>query len=424
MNRRSSAVIVEMRPQSERAYDVEKIRADFPILKRMVRGKPLVYLDNAATTQKPQVVIDAVTRAYTEYNSNVHRGVHLLSQIATDEYENAREKLRRFIHARSTRETIFTRNTTEAINLVAHSYGRTNLRAGDEVLITEMEHHSNIVPWQMACETTGARLRVAPINDAGEVILEEYENLLSEKTKIVSITHLSNALGTINPVKEMTAKAHAAGAVVLVDGAQAVSHLKVDVQDLDCDFYAFSGHKMFGPTGVGMLYGKEAWLEKMPPFMGGGDMIRSVTFEKTLYNELPYKFEAGTPNIVDGVGLGAAVDYLEHLGRKAVAEYELDLLDYATQALACHPKIRLIGTAKEKASVLSFVVDGVHPHDLGTIVDQEGVAIRTGHHCAQPVMDRFGIPATSRASLALYNTRPEIDVLVQAIDKAIEVFAS
>lgn len=423
MKNTGGAVVVEMRPGMNDGLDVTKIRADFPILRRMVRGKPLVYLDNAATTQKPQSVIDSITRAYTEYNSNIHRGVHLLSQIATDEYENAREKVRAYINAGHTREIVFTRNTTESINLVANSYGRGNLGPGSEVLITGLEHHSNIVPWQMVCQATGAQLRVAPINRDGEVDLDAFRNLLNENTRVVAVSHLSNALGTVNPVREMTASARAAGAVVLVDGAQAVSHLRVDVQEIDCDFYAFSGHKMFGPTGVGVLYGKTELLEAMPPYMGGGDMIRSVTFEETLYNELPYKFEAGTPNIVDVIGLGAAIDYIDNIGLGAIRRYEDGLLRYGTEALSSLPKVKLVGTAAEKASVLSFVVDGVHPHDLGTIVDQEGVAIRTGHHCAQPVMDFFGVPATSRASLAVYNTREEIDKLVRAVEQAIEVFA-
>jgi cysteine desulfurase / selenocysteine lyase len=406
----------------QRGYDVYQVREDFPILKLPMRGKPLVYLDNAATSQKPQTVIDTLTRYYTEENANVHRGVYLLSERATRAYENARLTVQRFINAASPREIIFTRGTTESINLVASSYGRKHLKPGDEVVISWMEHHSNIVPWQMLCEETGAILRVVPINDAGELLLEEYEKLLNPRTRLVSIVQVSNALGTINPVREIIALAHRWNVPVLVDGAQAVPHLKVDVQALDCDFYAFSGHKMYGPTGIGVLYGKAELLEAMPPYQGGGDMISSVTFEKTLYNALPYKFEAGTPYVAGPIGLAAAIDYLEALGLDNVAAHEHDLLGYATEAVAAIPGVQLIGTAREKASVLSFVLDGVHPHDLGTILDQEGIAIRTGHHCAQPVMQRFGVPATTRASLGLYNTREEVDALVAGIHKVIEVF--
>ncbi|MGH8007060.1 MAG: SufS family cysteine desulfurase, partial [Candidatus Binatia bacterium] len=386
-----------------------------------VHGKPLVYLDNAATSQKPQVVIDRLRQYYAEENSNIHRGIHFLSQQATEAYEGTREKARGFLHAADTQEIIFVRGTTEAINLVASSYGRT-FKAGDEIIISAMEHHSNIVPWQLLCEQVGAILRVIPFNPDGELLLEEYEKLLNERTKLVSIVHVSNALGTINPIKQIIAMAHGHGVPVLVDGAQAVPHVAVDVQDLDCDFYAFSGHKLFGPTGIGVLYGKAALLEAMPPYQGGGDMISVVTFEKTHYNVLPYKFEAGTPNIAGGVGLGAALDYIQEIGLDNIAAYEHELLAYATDALATVPGLRIIGTAREKASVLSFVLDSIHAHDIGTILDHEGIAIRAGHHCAMPVMQRFGVPATARASLAFYNTKKEIDALTKALHKVIEVF--
>jgi len=400
---------------------VEGCRFHFPLLRQQVNGKPLVYFDNAATSQKPQVVIDAITRYYHEENSNIHRGVHYLSEKATQSYEGAREKVRGFLNARSTKEIVFVRGTTEAINLVAASYGRVNVKAGDEVVVSAMEHHSNIVPWQMLCEEKGASLRVVPMNDDGELLLDAYERLLNERTKIVAVVHISNALGTINPIKEMIASAHARGIPVLIDGAQAVPHMKIDVQDLDCDFYAFSSHKMFGPTGVGVLFGKKELLEKMPPYQGGGDMIKSVTFEKTTYNELPYKFEAGTPNIASSIGLGAAIDYIGAMDLNAVLAYENELLRYGTERLLEIPGLKIIGTAKEKASVISFVLEGIHPHDIGTILDYEGIAIRTGHHCAQPVMQRYGIPATARASFAFYNTKDEIDVLVKAIYKVKEV---
>jgi len=403
-------------------FDVERIRQDFPILGEKVRGKPLVYLDNAATSQKPQVVIDTVHRFLSTYNSNVHRGVHQLSERATEAYEQARQKVQRFINAAESREIIFVRGTTEAINLVAQSYGRERIRAGDEIVISGMEHHSNIVPWQILCEQTGAVLRVVPINDDGELLLDEYVTLLTPRTRLVSVAHVSNALGTINPVREIVRLARRQGVPVLVDGAQAVPHLKVDVRDLDCDFYAFSGHKVFGPTGIGVLYGQARLLEGMPPYQGGGDMIKSVTFEKTVYNDLPYKFEAGTPHIGGVIGLGAAADYLEGVGLDRVTAYEHELLGYATEALSAIPAVRIIGTAKEKASVLSFVVDGVHAHDIGTVLDHEGIAIRAGHHCAMPVMQRFGVPATARASLAFYNTREEIDAFVRGIHKVIEMF--
>ena len=402
--------------------DVERLRRDFPILRQRVHGKPLVYLDNAATTQKPQAVIDAIQRYYSEENSNIHRGVHTLSEKATEAYEGARVKVKEFVNAASARETIFVRGSTEGINLVAQSYGRAFLKVGDEIVISAMEHHSNIVPWQMLCGQTGARLRVVPINHDGEMLVEEYARLLGPRTRFVSVAHVSNALGTVNPVKQIVAMAHAHNAPVLVDGAQAAPHLKVDVQDLDCDFYVFSGHKLYGPTGIGVLYGRERLLEAMPPYQGGGDMISLVTFEKTHYNSLPYKFEAGTPHIAGGIGLGAAIDYINGVGIERVAAHEQDLLAYATRSLLAIDRLRIVGTAREKASVLSFVLDGVHAHDIGTILDREGVAIRAGHHCAMPVMQRFGVPATARASFACYNNREEIDALVRAIGKVSEVF--
>jgi cysteine desulfurase/selenocysteine lyase len=402
--------------------DVGKIRADFPILKQKVHGKPLVYLDNGATSQKPQTVIDALNRYYSTENSNIHRGVHFLSERATAAYETARQKIKSFVNARSEQEIIFVRGTTEAINLVAQSYGRTFLKKGDEIIVSAMEHHSNIVPWQMLCEQIGARLRVIPINHDGELVLDEYRRLLGEKTKLVSVTHVSNALGTIVPVKDIVRLAHERNVPVLLDGAQAVPHLKVDVQELACDFYAFSGHKLFGPTGVGILYGRSELLDAMPPYQGGGDMISLVTFEKTHYNVLPYKFEAGTPHIAGGIGLAAAIDYLGGLDWERVAVHEHDLLAYATSALSSIVVLRIIGTAWEKVGFISFVFDHVHAHDVGTILDQEGVAVRAGHHCAMPVMQRFGVPATTRASFALYNTRKEIDVLVRGIHRALKVF--
>ncbi|HLB86613.1 MAG TPA: cysteine desulfurase [Terriglobales bacterium] len=423
MTTAGSTITGENRRDRPMGFDVEKVREDFPILKVRVHGRPLVYLDNAATAQKPQVVIDTISRYYMAENSNIHRGIHFLSLQATRAYEDARDKVKHFLNASHTREILFVRGTTEGINLVAQSYGRTFIKEGDEIVISAMEHHSNIVPWQILCEQVGAKLRVIPINDDGELLIEEYEKLLNKRTKFVSVAHLSNALGTINPVKQIIEMAHRCGVPVLVDGAQAVPHLKVDVQDLDCDFYAFSAHKLFGPTGVGVLYGKANLLEAMPPYHGGGDMISSVTFEKTIYNVLPYKFEAGTPNIAGGVGLGAAIDYLNGIGLETVAAYEHELLSYATEAISRILGVRLIGTAKEKACVLSFVVDDIHAHDVGTILDEEGIAIRTGHHCAMPVMQRFGVPATARASLAFYNTREEIDALVAGILKVKEVFA-
>jgi cysteine desulfurase/selenocysteine lyase len=403
-------------------FDVEAVRRDFPILSRMVHGKPLVYLDNAATSQKPQAVIDALVEFYRTENSNVHRGVHLLSEQATRDYESARSRVRAFINAADEREIIFVRGATEGINLVAQTWGRTHVGRGDEVLISGLEHHSNIVPWQMLCEERGAHLRVAPINEQGELSVETFAEMIGPRTRIVAVSHVSNALGSVNPVREIVGLAHEKNIPVLVDGAQAVQHLPVNVRQLGCDFYVFSGHKMYGPTGIGILYGKAALLESMPPFQGGGDMISSVTFEKTTYNRLPYKFEAGTPNIAGGIALGAAIDYLESVGLDRIAAHEADLLTYGTGALSSLSAVRIIGTAREKASVLSFVVEGIHPHDIGTILDQEGIAIRTGHHCAQPVMDFFKIPATARASLALYNTRDEIDALVAGLHKVIEVF--
>jgi cysteine desulfurase/selenocysteine lyase len=403
-------------------FDVAEIRKDFPILKQKVHGKPLVYFDNGATSQKPQQVIDALSRYYSAENSNIHRGVHDLSERATAAYETAREKIRAFINAPTDKEIIFVRGTTEAINLVAQSYGRSFLKTGDEIIVSAMEHHSNIVPWQILCEQVGAYLRVIPINHDGEILMDEYRRLLNERTKLVSVTHVSNALGTVVPVKEIVALAHQRGVPVLLDGAQAVPHLKVDVQDLGCDFYAFSGHKVFGPTGVGVLYGRAEMLEKMPPYQSGGDMISLVTFEKTHYNVLPYKFEAGTPNIAGGIGLAAAIDYLDGLNWQQVEAHERQLLSYATDELSKIDAVRIIGTAEEKAGVVSFVIDHVHAHDVGTILDQEGVAVRAGHHCAMPVMQRFGVPATARASFAFYNTTAEIDVMVQAIHRVLKVF--
>ncbi|HVC19182.1 MAG TPA: cysteine desulfurase [Vicinamibacterales bacterium] len=403
--------------------DVQRVREDFPILARQVHGRPLVYLDNAATTQKPRAVLDALSHYYTAINANVHRGVHLLSEEATAAYEGARATVQRFLHAADPREIIFTRNATEGINLVADSFGRLRVREGDEILISWMEHHSNIVPWQMLCERTGAQLRVVPITEAGELDLDAFERLLTPRTRLLAVTHLSNALGTVNPIRTLVETAHRHDVAVLIDGAQAAYHLPVDVQALGCDFYVITGHKLYGPTGIGALYGRLAWLDAMPPYQGGGDMISSVTFEKTTYNAVPHKFEAGTPHIAGAVGLGAAIDYVQALGMDRIAAHERALLAYGTEALQTVPGLRLIGTAREKASILSFVMDGAHPHDIGTIVDRAGVAIRTGHHCAQPVMERFGVPATARASLALYNTREEIDALVRALRRVREVFA-
>ena len=404
-------------------FDVEQIRDDFPILRQTVHGKPLVYLDNAATSQKPKAVIDAIAHYYLADNANIHRGVHELSQRSTHAYEGARTRMKKFLNAPDAHEIVFVRGTTEGLNLVAESYGRKCLKAGDEVVISALEHHSNIVPWQILCQATGAKLRVIPINDRGELVLEEYEKLLSGKTRIVSVAHVSNALGTVIPVRTIAEMAHRQGAVVVVDGAQAAPHMKVDVQALDCDFYAVSGHKMFGPTGIGVLWGKSKLLRSMPPWQGGGDMIRTVTFEKTTYNTIPHKFEAGTPHIEGGIGLGAAVDYLNRVGLDNIAAYEHDLLAYGTEALSEVPGLRIIGTAREKASVLSFVMEGIHPHDIGTVLDRQGIAVRTGHHCAQPVMDRFGVPATTRASLAFYNTAAELDALVAGLRQVKEIFS-
>jgi cysteine desulfurase / selenocysteine lyase len=403
--------------------DLSALRADFPILAQTVHGHSLVYLDNAASSQKPRSVIEAEREVYETYYANVHRGVHTLSMRSTDAYEGARVKVQRFVNAASVKEIVFTRGTTESINLVAQTYGRRNVGAGDEVLVTGLEHHSNIVPWQLLCEEKGARLRVATLADDGSVRLDEFERLLGPRTKLVAFGHVSNALGTVTPARRMIELAHARRIPVLIDGAQAVPHLALDVRELDADFYAFSSHKMYGPSGVGVLYGKQPLLEAMPPWQGGGDMILSVSFEKTTYNELPYKFEAGTPHIAGVIGLGAAVDYLAGVGLARVAAHEHDLLVYGTERLRAVPGLRLVGTAPEKAAVLSFVIEGVHPHDIGTVLDYEGVAVRTGHHCAQPVMERFGIPATTRASLALYNTRDEIDTLVRGLHKAVEMFA-
>lgn len=403
--------------------DAESLRRDFPILDQEINGNPLVYLDNAASAQKPAAVIDAVAEYYRRDHANVHRGVHTLSQRATDAYEGAREKIRRFINARSSKEIIYTRGTTEAINLVAQSYGRPKMGPGDEILISHMEHHSNIVPWQMLCEQTGASLKVAPINKQGELIFDKFTNLLSVRTKLVAMVHISNALGSVNPVDKIIAAAHELHIPVLLDGAQALPHTGVDMQALDCDFYAFSGHKMFGPTGIGVLYAKEALLESMPPYQGGGEMILAVDFEKTVYNQLPHKFEAGTPNIAGAVGLGATVDYLESIGMAKIARYEQHLLDYATDSLQEIPGLRIIGTAENKASLVSFVLGDIHAHDLGTIVDHDGIAIRTGHHCAMPVMNFFDVPATARASMAFYNTTEDIDRLAESLGRANEVFA-
>jgi cysteine desulfurase/selenocysteine lyase len=403
-------------------WDVERIRKDFPILHQEVHGKPLVYMDNAATAQKPQAVIDAIAGYYATDNANVHRGVHRLSERATEAYEGARSRIHRFLNAAHTREIIFVRGATEGINLVAQTYGRRVVGPGDEIVITALEHHSNIVPWQMLCEEKGAVLRVVPIDDAGEIDVATYARLLGERTRLVAVAHVSNALGTIVPVKPMIDAAHRRGIPVLVDGAQAAPHLRVDVQALDCDFYTFSGHKTYGPTGIGVLYGKTALLEQMPPFQGGGDMIKSVSFLKTVYNDLPYKFEAGTPHIAGAIGLGVALEYLEGLGLDHMAAYEHELLAHGTERLVRIPGLRLIGTAREKAGVLSFVVDGIHPHDVGTILDREGIAVRTGHHCAMPVMTRFEIAATTRASLAFYNTHEEIDALADALGRVREIF--
>jgi cysteine desulfurase/selenocysteine lyase len=403
-------------------YDVESIRREFPILHQDVHGKPLVYLDNAATTQKPRAVLDVLQHYYGRDNANIHRGVHELSQRATAAYEQAREKARSFLNAASTREILFVRGTTEAINLVARSFGGANVEEGDEILVSHMEHHSNIVPWQILCESKKAHLRVLPVRDNGELEMEGLDRLLTSRTRLVSMVHLSNSLGTVNPVREIIRKAHAKGVPVLLDGAQAAARLKLDVRDLDCDFYALSGHKLYGPTGIGVLYAKAELLESMPPFMGGGDMISSVTFEKTLYNKLPYKFEAGTPHIAGAIGLGAAMDYVRGLGIESIARHEEELLGHATESVARIPGLRIVGTAREKAGILSFVMEGIHPHDLGTVLDQRGIAIRAGHHCTQPLMERMGLSATARASFGIYNTREEVDALVEGLKSVREVF--
>ncbi len=414
-----------LRPQTavQPDFDAHKVRTDFPILARKIHGKPLVYLDNAATTQKPQAVIDALIYYYTAQNSNIHRGVHTLSEEATASYEESRATVQRFLNAADPREIIFVRGATEGINLVAQTWGRANIQSGDEIVISAMEHHSNIVPWQILCEQQGANLRVAPVNDAGELLFDEFEKLLGPKTKLVAMSHVSNALGTVNPVRKIVEAARRVNARVLLDGAQAVPHMPVDVRAIDCDFYAFSGHKIYAPTGIGILYGKAELLEAMPPYQGGGDMISSVTFEKTLYNRLPYKFEAGTPHVSGAIGLGAALDYVNSVGLDRIARHEKQVLAHGTRRLLEIPGLRLVGTAKEKEGILSFVLEGIHPHDVGTILDQEGIAIRTGHHCAQPLMERFGVPATARASLALYNTVEEMDALARGIEKVREVFA-
>ena len=410
------------RSMLETGFDVEKVREDFPVLKQTIHAKPLVYLDSAATAQKPFVVIDAIRKFHEVDCANIHRGVHELSQRSTAAYEETRGKAKRFLNARSRSEVIFVRGTTEGINLVASTWGRQNVSKGDEIIISALEHHSNIVPWQMLCEEKDATLRVIPMNDRGELILEEYEKLLGPRTRLVAVGHVSNALGTINPVGTIIDMAHRVGALALIDGAQAAPHMKIDVGLLDADFYTFSGHKVFGPTGIGVLYGKAKLLDAMPPYQGGGDMIRTVTFEKTTYNEVPYKFEAGTPNIAGGIGMGAALDYVTNLGLDRIAAYEHELLVYGTQLLSRIPGLRMIGTAREKAAVLSFVIDGIHPHDIGTVLDRMGIAVRTGHHCAQPVMDWFRIPATTRASLAFYNTTSELDALADGLRKVKEVF--
>ena len=419
MNKKSN--IAEIQNQTE-GFDVEKIREDFPILHQEINGKPLVYLDNAATSQKPKSVINSIEKYYRGYNSNIHRGVHTLSENATEAYESARIKVRDFIHANSTKEIVFVRGATEAINLVAQSFGRNTLGSDDEIIITELEHHANIVPWQLLSQQTGAKLKYVPINDNGELVESEYKKLLNEKTRIVAVGHISNALGTINPIENMINLAHEYGAKVLIDGAQATSHTSVDVKKLDCDFYVFSGHKLFGPTGIGVLYGKEDLLEKMPPYQGGGDMIKMVTMKETQYNELPHKFEAGTPNISGVIGLGVAIDYVNKIGLENIGNHEKQLLDYANQMASEITELKFIGTAKNKTSILSFTLDGIHPHDVGTILNNEGIAIRTGHHCAMPVMEYFQIPATSRASFSFYNTHAEVDVLIEGINKCSKVF--
>jgi len=419
----NKAISVRSQNTATDLLDVARIRTDFPILARQINGKPLVYLDNAASSQMPQPVIDRLVRYQTQEHANIHRAVHTLSEHATAEFEEARRKAQRFLNAKDEHEIIFTSGTTESINLAMHSYGRAFIKAGDEIIVTELEHHSNIVPWQMLCQEKGAKLRVAPINDTGEILLDEYQKQFNERTKFVALSHVSNALGTVNPVSEMIPIAHQRGIPVLLDGAQAAPHLRLDVQALDCDFYAFSGHKICGPTGIGVLYGKRALLEKMQPFKGGGDMILSVTFEKTIYNTIPYKFEAGTPPIAAAIGMGSAMDYLKGIGLERIGAHETDLLSYATQQVGAMKGVKIIGTAKHKAAVLSFLVEGVHPHDVGTILNEDGIAIRTGHHCAQPVMRHFGVPATARASFAFYNTIEDVDALIAGIKKVQRMFA-
>lgn len=407
----------------QKTFDIDAIRRQFPVLNREVKGKSLVYFDNAATSQKPQVVIDALVNYYTQYNANIHRGIHTLAEEATAAFEATRDAVRQFIHAGSREEIIFTRGTTEGINLVAYTWGRQNIQAGDEIIISSLEHHSNIVPWQMLCEEKGAVLKTIPVSGDGELLLDEYKKLLSAKTKLVAVVHASNALGTINPVKQIIDQAHKAGAVVLIDGAQSSVHLDIDVQEMDCDFFAFSSHKLYGPTGVGVLYGKKSLLEAMPPFQGGGEMIKEVTFKKTTYNDLPYKFEAGTPNIADTIAFKAALDFVNKTGKENIRRHEEELLQYATAQLQQIPGLRIIGTAKEKVSVLSFVIDKIHPQDIGILLDNRGIAVRTGHHCTQPLMDCFGIPGTSRASFAVYNTKEEIDALVLGLEKTIKMLS-
>ncbi len=419
MNKKNNTAEIQ---NQTNGFDVEKIRKDFPILHQEINGKPLVYLDNAATTQKPKSVIDSIEKYYRGYNSNIHRGVHTLSENATEAYESARVKVKDFINANSTKEIVFVRGATEAINLVAQSFGRNTLSSEDEIIITELEHHANIVPWQLLSQQTGAKLKYVPINDDGELIESEYKKILNEKTRIVAVGHISNALGTINPIENMINLAHEYGAKVLIDGAQATSHTSVDVKKLNCDFYVFSGHKLFGPTGIGVLYGKEDLLEKMPPYQGGGDMIKIVTMKETQYNELPHKFEAGTPNISGVIGLGAAIDYVNKIGLENIENHEQQLLDYANQMASEITELKFVGTAKNKTSILSFTLDGIHPHDVGTILNNDGIAIRTGHHCAMPVMEYFQIPATSRASFSFYNTHAEVDFLIEGINKCSKVF--
>lgn len=415
--------ITQQKVNQSIAFDVYKIREDFPILKSKIRGKPLVYFDNAATTQKPIDVIERIKKYYEEENSNVHRGVHYLSELATKEFEEAREVVRKFLNAESNEEIIFTRGTTEAINLVANSFGKTFINEGDEIIITEMEHHSNIVPWQLLCEERKAKLRVLPFDDNGELIIDELEKILNERTKLVAVVHISNSLGTINPIKQIIETAHSYAVPVLIDGAQSIMHSKINVQELGADFFVFSGHKIYGPTGIGVLYGKKELLEQMKPYQGGGDMIKSVTLQKTTYNDLPYKFEAGTPNIEGAIGLKAAINYLEQIGLEQIASYENELLEYATEKLSQIPQLKIIGTAKSKGPIVSFILENIHPHDVGTILDFEGIAVRTGHHCTQPVMEHFKIPATTRASFSFYNTKEEIDLLYQGIQKVIKVFS-